>query len=51
MRLLRCRTTPRRTTNNAKLLNDALLRKLLRQTLEQFYRYPKHTQIDDDDMA
>lgn len=37
--------------NNAKLLNDAMLRKLLKQTLEQFYRYPKHAQIDDDDMA
>ena len=37
--------------NNAKLLNDALLRKLLKQTLEQFYRYPKHAVIDDDDMA
>lgn len=34
--------------NNAKLLNDALLRK---QTLEPFYRYPKHAVIDDEDMA
>ena len=37
--------------SNAKLLNDAMLRKLLKQTLEQFYRYPKHAQIDDDDMT
>lgn len=37
--------------NNAKLLNDAMLRKLLKQTLEQFYRYPKQAQIDDDDVA
>lgn len=42
-------TTPQKTA--AKLLDDPLLRKLLKQTLEQFYRYPKHAQIDDDDMA
>ena len=28
-----------------------MLRKLLKQTLEQFYRYPKHAVIDDDDIA
>ena len=37
--------------SNAKLLNDAMLRKLLKQTLEQFYRYSKHAVIDDDDFA
>jgi hypothetical protein len=42
-------TTPQKAS--AKLLDDPLLRKLLKQTLEQFYRYPKHAQIDDDDMA
>lgn len=36
---------------NAKLLDDALFRRLLMQTLQQFYRYPKHAAIDDDDMA
>lgn len=42
-------TTPQKAAE--KLLDDPLLRKLLKQTLEQFYRYPKHAQIDDDDMA
>ena len=37
--------------SNAKLLNDVMLRKLLKQTLEQFYRYSKHAAIDDDDIA
>ena len=36
---------------NAKLVEDALFRKLLMQTLQQFYRYPKHESIDDDDQA
>lgn len=48
-------TVPHYTTlqkANVKLFgNDALFRKLLKQTLEQFYRYPKHAQIDDDDVA
>lgn len=42
-------TTPQKASE--KLLNDPLMRKLLMQTLEQFYRYPKHASIDDDDMA
>ena len=37
---------------NAKMLgDDALFRKILMQTLQQFYRYPKHASIDDDDVA
>ena len=37
---------------NARMFHeDALLRRLLMQTLEQFYRYPKHASIDDDDLA
>lgn len=36
---------------NARLFEDALFRKLLMQTLQQFYRYPKHALIDDDDYA
>jgi hypothetical protein len=42
-------TTPQKASE--KLLDDPLFRKLLKQTLEQFYRYPKHAQIDDDDVA
>ena len=42
-------TTPQKACG--KLMDDALFRKLLKQTLEQFYRYPKHAQIDDDDVA
>ncbi|MEM9111309.1 MAG: transposase [Planctomycetota bacterium] len=42
-------TTPQKASE--KLLSDPLFRKLLKQTLEQFYRYPKHAQIDDDDVA
>lgn len=48
-------TVPHYTTlqkANARMVGeDALFRKLLKQTLEQFYRYPKHATIDDDDMA
>jgi len=48
-------TVPHYTTlqkANVKFFeDDALFRKLLKQTLEQFYRYPKHAQIDDDDIA
>ena len=42
-------TTPQKASE--KLLADPLFRKLLKQTLEQFYRYPKQAQIDDDDVA
>ena len=39
-------TTPQKAS--AKLLDDALIRKLLTQTLAQFY---KHPEVDDDDLA
>lgn len=42
-------TTPHKA--EPKLLDDALFRKVLKQTLEQFYRYPSQATIDDDDVA
>lgn len=47
-------TVPHYTTiqkANARLFEDALFRRLLMQTLQQFYRYPRHALIDDDDYA
>ncbi|MEM1355035.1 MAG: hypothetical protein AAGH88_09145 [Planctomycetota bacterium] len=41
--------TPQKASE--KLLDDPRFRKLLKQTLEQFYRYLKLAQIDDDGVA
>jgi len=42
-------TTPQKAS--AKLLDDALIRKLLTQTIEQFFRLKRDRELSDDDVA